>query len=272
MIRRLVFSLSVVALLGATAPAAPGPPLTRLQQDILDRYLTALGKGNYPAAFALLSADGRRYFASADNYASVFRADHFKIGRHKVLRTASAGARGVFVVVSEDIEFFDYAHQSPATATAHVDYGLLNENGTVRVKDPYHPWRVIVPEKASNEVDKLRVTLRKISFFTGRVELIVNFANYGDQTVTLLPYGRSVLHDQGGEAYHLITTKLESLTDKNLYLGLRLAGSGQYTGALTFFTPDRFAPKTLSLTVAPQLRDGADAPFSVDLPPVTVGS
>ena len=270
MIKRLLFFLPILALIGA-APAPPGPPLGKLQRDILDRYITALGSGNYPAAFALLSSDEQRYFATADNFASVFRADHFKIGRYKVLRTSSAGARGVLVVVSENIEFFDYAHQSPATATARVDYGLLNESGSVKIKDPYHPWRVVVPNNASADVNKLRVTVRKISFFTGRVEFIVNFANYGDETVTLLPYGRSVLKDQSSAPYHLIATKLESLTDKNLYLGLRLAGSGQYTGALTFFTPDRFRPKSLSLTLAPQLRDGADAPFSVDLPAIPVG-
>jgi len=272
MIRHALFLLSILALLGAAAPVPAGPPLSAAQRDALERYIGALGHGDYPAAFALLSADERKYFGNADNYASVFKADRFKIGRHHVLRTASAGARGVLVVVSEDIAFFDHAHQAPGSATARVNYGLLDEQGSVRVKDPYHPWRAVVPEKAMTETDKLRVTVRKVSFFTGRVEFIVNFANYGDETVTLLPYGRSVLHDQSGTAHQLIATKLESLTDRRLYLGLRLAGSGQYTGALTFFTPDRFTPKTLTLTVAPNLRDGAEAPFSVDLPPIAIGS
>jgi hypothetical protein len=35
---------------------------------------------------------------------------------------------------------------------------------------------------------------------------------------------------------------------------------------MTFATPDRFTPKTLGVTVAPLLADGADAPFSVALP------
>jgi hypothetical protein len=86
--------------------------------------------------------------------------------------------------------------------------------------------------------------------------------------VTLLPYGRSILHDDEGRAYHLIETKLPGLTDRNLRLGLRLPGDAQYTGSLTFATPDRFVPKSLTLTLSPQLRDGADAPFEVDLPPI----
>ena len=71
MIRRVFFSLSILALLGATPQSTSGPSLSAVQKDVLDRYIKALGSGNYPAAFALLSADGRRYFASADNYASV---------------------------------------------------------------------------------------------------------------------------------------------------------------------------------------------------------
>ncbi len=262
MIRRIAVALALVATLGA---APSGPPLSAVQRSVLDRYLDALGHGRYVEAFALLSSDERRYFQNPENFGSVFSADRFKIGKHRVLRTMSAGARGVVAVVSEDIEFYDFAHAATATATARVDYALLNDHGSVRVKDPYHPWRVVVPQKMSAETDRLRVTIRKISFFTGRVELVINFANFGGETVTLLPYLRSVLHDESGTPYHLIATKLTTLTDKQLYLGLRLPASGQYTGALTFFTPDRFRPKTLSLTVAPQLRDGADQPFSVDL-------
>lgn len=266
MIRSLILAPVLVALLGASPATPDGPPLSAAQRAVLDRYLDALGHARYAQAFALLSADERRYFQNADNYASVFGAEHLKIGKHRVQRTMGGGPRGVVAVVSEDIEFYDYAHAATATATARVDYGLINERGTIRVKDPYHPWRVVVPEKMSAEVDRLRVTVRKISFFTGRVELVVNFANFGAETVTLLPYLRSVLHDEGGGPYHLIATRLSTLTDKQLYLGLRLPASGQYSGALTFFTPDRFRPKSLSLTIAPQLRDGADQPFSVDLP------
>jgi hypothetical protein len=45
-----------------------------------------------------------------------------------------------------------------------------------------------------------------------------------------------------------------------------LPSDAQYTGALTFLTPNRLTSKSLSLILAPQLRDGADAPFEVDLP------
>jgi len=256
---------------GATPPPSAGVALSAVQRQVLDRYLDALGSGRYADAFAVLSGDERRYFGNADNFASVFQGDRLKIGSRKVLEVKKVPKRGVFVIVSEKVEFYDYIHSGTVAATARVDYGLMNENGTVRIKDPYHPWRVVVPANAKAEVDKLVVTVRKISFFTGTVEIVMSFANLGDETVTLLPYGRSVLRDQSGTVYQLAETKLSSLTDKTLYEGLCLAASGQYTGALTFFTPSRFTPKSLNLTVAPQLRDGADQPFSVDLPTIPIG-
>jgi len=270
MIRRCFSLAALLALLGAASPppAPPAPSLSGTQRSALDRYLGAIGIGNYADAFRLLTEPERRYFASADNFASAFKTDQFKVARYKLLRVAAAPPQGVVAIVSEDVEFFDHAHQTTATATARVAYGLVDEGGNVRIKDPGHPWHAIAPANLTAEVDGLRITVRKISFFTGRVEFLLTFANHGDNAVTLLPYGRSLLHDEGGAAYHLIETKLATLTDRNLRRGLLLAGSAQYTGALTFFTPDRFTPKTLKLTVGKELRDGADAPFEVVMPPI----
>ncbi len=268
MISRLL-ALTLAALLVGASPS-PSPALNAAQRGALDRYITSLGSGHYTDAFRLLTADERRYFGNDVNFGSVFQADKLKIGRYRVVRVEDAGALGVLAVVSESVDFFDHAHQVSGTATARVAYGLVNERGGVRIKDPYHPWRAFDPTAASAEVDQLRVAVRKVSFFTGRVEFLITFENLGEGDVTLLPYGRSVLRDDGGTVYHLIETKLPSLTDRNLRLGLRLASSGQYTGALTFFTPDRFAPKSLALSIGRELRDGADAPFSVDLPAIAV--
>ena len=218
----------------------------------------------------MLSASERRYFLTAQNFGSVFAADKLTIGKYQVLRVEPAGSLGVVAVVSEKISFIDHGHQVTATATARVAYGLVNEGGAVRVKDPYKPWKAFVPADAAAEVEKLRVIVRKVSFFTGRVEMLITFINRGEGEVTLLPYGRSVLRDDAGKPYRLVDTKLSGLTDRNLRLGLPLASSAEYTGALTFFTPDRFTPRSLSLTIAPNLRDGDDAPFEVPLPAIAV--
>jgi hypothetical protein len=73
-----------------------------------------------------------------------------------------------------------------------------------------------------------------------------------------------VLRDASGTAYHPVATRLSALTDKTLYMGLRLPSSAEYTGFITFATPDRFRPRSLRLSLAPALADGADAPFSLD--------
>ena len=59
-------------------------------------------------------------------------------------------------------------------------------------------------------------------------------------------------------------------TDRRLFLGVRLASDEQMTGVLSFASPrldDR--PRRFSLTVAPNLRDGSDAPFALDVANVT---
>jgi hypothetical protein len=82
-----------------------------------------------------------------------------------------------------------------------------------------------------------------------------------------LPYGRSTLRDAKGTVFHPIATRLPALTDKALYLGLRLPSSAEYTGFITFATPDRFQPASLRLSLAPALSDGGDAPFALDFAP-----
>jgi len=267
-LRHAALALAVALLGASTAP--PGVPLSAQQRSTLYGYLGALQRGDYAAAFALLSHAEQRYFGNAKNYASGFVADGLKIlSFHPVGITPFPG--GVVVSVDEGFQFIDPGHRVPVKAKGRVDYGVLKEAGGFRIKDPSHPWLAIVPKNATVTQDGLRVTVNKVSFFTGRVEVMMTFANLADTTVTLLPYGRSVLHDAAGSVYQPIQTTLPGLTDRNLRLGLRLPSDAQYTGALTFLTPNRFTPKSLSLTLAPQLRDGADAPFEVNLP-IDLGS
>jgi hypothetical protein len=274
LVRFAALCCSLVFLAGAAppaavpAPAASGSALSRLtpaQRVVFEAYLGALTRSDYPAAFALLTREEQRYFQSPQNFASGFLADGLKIFSHQAIGLTPFRG-GVVVSVNEEFQFTDPGHGIPVKAKGRVDYGLINEDGQVRIKDPSHPWLAVVPKNATVTQDGLRVTVNKVSFFTGRVEVMLTFANIADTTVTLLPYGRSVLHDAAGNAYHPIETKLPGLTDRNLRLGLRLPSDAQYTGALTFLTPNRLTSKSLSLILAPQLRDGADAPFEVDLP------
>jgi len=265
--RRAAVACAAFALATATlAPALVAAALSNAQRDVLTRYLAALRDERYPAAFALLTDAERRYFGTAANFASGFTADRLRIHSFRILASTTDPARGTVAIVSERIAFFDPAHEAQASATAKVAYGLIPGARGPRVKDAFHPWRALAPDGLSARVSGVSVDVRKISFFTGRVEVVVTFANRGDATVTLLPYGRSLLRDDAGAAYQPIATKLPGLTDRTLYTGLRLAPSSRYTGVMAFATPDRYTPKSLTFTFAPALLDGGDAPFELDVP------
>lgn len=264
---------SLSALLAASlfpSAAHAAAPLSMEEKRVLSAYVGALQHERYADAFRLLTGVERSYFANATNFASIFKADDVKIAKFHIIGSRDAGSLGVLGLVSENISFLDQAHQTTGTATVTVPYGLVPSGNTYLIKDPFHPWKAFRPEGIDVTASGLRVTVRKVSFFAGRIEVLLTFANIGDGFVTLLPYGRSVLRDDAGRVFHPIATKVSGLTDKQLYLGLRLASSSRYTGALNFATTSKQTMHRLELTVAPMLRDGADAPFDVALPEIAV--
>jgi hypothetical protein len=254
------------------APNAAAAALPAPERAVLDRYLSALAHADYRKAFALLSDDEQRYFQNPANFASVYAADRFKIDDYQIIGSKREPA-GSFVIVSERFEYFDHAHQTPAAATAHVPYGIVaGKRGDLRVADRLHPWRAVAPADASATLGDVRVIVRKVSFFTGRVEVVATFQNLGEKVVTWLPYLRSVLRDDSGRTYRPLETSRPGLMDRTLFTGLRLVPGSQYTGAITFTTPDRFTPKHLSASFGPALLDGADEPFSLYLTAFSVGA
>ncbi len=267
--------LSAAFAMGVLAFAAAPPSkaaLTSPERAVLVRYLDALTHERYDAAFALLSAPEQRYFASAKNFATSFSADRLHIDRYRVIGSSTVAHAGTVAIVSEHVRFFDHAKDSVGTLDANVRYGVVPGAHGPAIKDPFHPWHAVAPSGVEIEKDGIRATVRKVSFFTGRVEVIVTFANYGSTPVTVLPYGRTVLRDDAGRSYVPLATKLPGLTDRTLYEGLLLAPSARYTGALTFATVDRFTPKTLGITFAPIVADGGDAPFDLTVPSFDVGA
>jgi hypothetical protein len=260
-------SVLCVALLGA-APAQPlryGPVPHNAQTAAVQRYVDALRGGRYDAAFALLADDERKYFGDVASYRSVFDADGFALKSAKIVG-ARGDDRGRVYFVRERVGFVDHANDKRTEISAIVPLGVLPEHGALHVKDPGKPYRAFA-SSSSAESAKLRVTVKKVDFFPDRIDVVVTFANFGDGFVTALPYGKSVLRDDRGGVYRILAIKNWSITDKRLYQGVRLAPNAQYTGSLAFTAP-RFGDvkRAWSLTVAPQLRDGADLPFDVTVP------
>ncbi len=265
---RLLAGSIVVA--ATTSPTIGDAKLTSPQRDALVHYLSDLEHREYAGAFGRLSADERRYFRSAHNLEAVFTADRVRLAAFTVVASTSAGTRGAIAVVRERVSFFDHAHQRADTLTANVRYGIVPGTQGFAIKDPFHPWYAFAPAAATARANGIRVWIRKLSFYTGRVAVLATFANTSDRTVTILPYGRSLVRDDTGRTHAPIRSRLPGLTDATLYKGLLLPPSAQYTGEITFFTADRFRPKYLRITFAPALVDGADAPFEWTLPVLPV--
>jgi hypothetical protein len=273
---RFVAAIVMIALFaaprGALAASSSSSHLDPAAKSVLVAYVTALRDAHYADAFKLLTLTERTYFKTAGNFGSIFTADDLRIQSFRVIASRSEGALGTLALVSENIHFLDHAHQTQGSATVTVPYGLVHAGDGWAIKDPFHPWKAFRPAGIQTTVSGLRVDVRKVSFFAGRIEMLLTFTNGDPGFVSILAYLRTVLRDQYGAVYHPLATKFPALTDRRLYEGLRLAADARYTGALNFQVPAHLAPKRLTLTIAPVLRDGADAPFEVDLPPIDVPS
>lgn len=261
---RTALASCALALLGAAPPAAPsyGPVPAGPQTAFVKRYVDALRTGQYDAAYAMLSDDERAYFGSAAAYRSVFDADGFTIAAARIVG-ARGDERGRVYFVREQVGFVDHARDARRRADVTVPIGVLPAAGGLRIKDPGKPYRAFASTSAAG-ASGLHVTVKKMEFFEDRIAIVVTFANLGDRFITVLPYGKSVLRDDKGGVYRILALKNWAVTDKHLYEGVPLAPNAQYTGSLTF-TASRLDPlsRTWSLTVAPALADGADAPFDV---------
>ena len=174
--------------------------------------------------------------------------------------------RGRVYFVREQIAFVDHADDSRREIDATVPIGVLPEHGALHVKDPGKPYRAFASE-SSVEASGLRATVKKVDFFPDRIDVVVTFTNVGDNFVTVLPYGKSVLRDDRGGVYRILATKDWTVTDKRLFQGIPLAPNSRYTGSLAFSSARLGDLKrNWSLTLAPALRDGADEPFELTIP------
>ena len=262
--RRALFAFSF--LLCAAAPLSDGLPAR--QQAVLRNYLDALAHQDYPRAYGALTRSEQQYFRNAANYASVFRVDGWTLQSYHIQK-ARGNERGRVVFVSERIHSMDVVHGRTVDAGVVVPYGLVPEGGATRIKDRFHPWKALAPTARANE-SGLRVEVLKVAFYAHYIEIVVRFVNTSDGFITVLPFGRTVLHDEAKQRYRLIESRDWSMTDKQLFLGLRLAGYAQYTGTLRFESPLNVAATQLFLTLAPALREGSNEPFAITLPPLAV--
>jgi len=269
MSRSIAAAAAAVVLLAAAAPARLDAVPAGPQTAVVRRYVDALAAQQYAAAFALLDPAARAYFRNAQNFASGFTADGFAIASYIFVGTRG-NARFRLYFAREAIRLRDPARDVAASATVTVPYGVIGADANARIKDLGRPWRAFAAPVSATAAG-LRVTVKKVSFYQHAIACVVTFANVGDGFLTLLPYGRSVLRDDAGHVYRPIRNTTSWLdTDRRLFLGVHLAADAEITGVLSFSSPrldDR--ARRFTLTVASNLRDGADAPFALDVPGIT---
>ncbi|MGH7662604.1 MAG: hypothetical protein ACRENA_17010 [Vulcanimicrobiaceae bacterium] len=271
MIRRWpIATAAVILLLQMHAVfAAPSSPAANAALS----YASALASGDYAKAYGLLASESQRYFASLDNFRSVWTADRFSGTRAEVLK-ASPAHGGALVMVREKIAFFNHGTQRMAQGTITTPYTVIRERGAYRVVDGGHPYRSIVPSGiVAGDSGGVRVIVRELAFYPRRIEVTLTFENDSNGFVTFLPYGRTLLRD-GTARYHPLATRDWLLTDRQLFLGLRLAADARYTGQINFAVTSRAGDgaHAFALVVAPALPAGADRPEEFRLPPIIVPS
>lgn len=274
-VRPVAALLATLALLAASPlpKSSPSPQPVKLfpapnnaQTATVKRYVEAQKAGKYADAFALLNPAAKTYFRNADNYASVFTTDKLRIVSYSIGGVV-AGGNDAFRLyfVKEAANFHDPSHDVTLATTFTLPLGVLGNGAAARIKDLGKPWKAFA-STATQTVNGLRVEVRKVAYYDTYVSLVVVFANLGDSFVTLLPYGRTALRDETGAVYPIIALKNWAVTDRRLYLGMRLAPNAQYAGAMSFTIPKRDDIKhRFTLTVSPTLRDGTDEPFALDV-------
>jgi hypothetical protein len=237
-----------------------GPPTV-----VMKHYLEAIQRKDYPRAFALLDPTQRAYYRNAQNFSTVFTADDLALRSFNVFGTRH-DKRGYAYFVNENVSLRDYATAATITHDISAVYGVFPiGGGAYGVRDSTYPWRQVVPGTSAT-VDNLKVTVQRLEFYERRIEAVVTFTNVGTESVTLLPYKKTVLSDDAGDEFRPIETDDWRLTDKRLFLEPRLGPNSRVTGILNFQTArldDK--PRTFSLTVGPNLREGGDEPFAVTI-------
>lgn len=255
-------ALLAIGLLGAAPTPSASTIPKNAQTALIERYLDAQRGARYDVAYGLLVDSERTYFGDAASYRSVFDADGVVLESSRLIG-AEGNTNGRVYFVRERLTYVDHATDLRRELEATVPLGVIREHGVLHVKDPGKPYRAFASVSKFDQ-SNLRITVKKVEFFPDRIDVVVTFANVGDNLVTVLPYNKSVLRDDRGGVYRILAVKNWAITDKQLFEGVPLAPNAQYTGWLAFSAVrlDK-VQRRWSLTVAPALREGSNAPFDV---------
>lgn len=260
--RRVLAALLIVLLPLSARASAPNTS----QAAAVQRYLHALARADYDAAYAQLSNQSRRYYGNEKNYASWFRALHADVRRLRIVRAA-----GNAVDVEGLARLLDVTQGRDNDARFRARFTVLRENGALHIEDRSRPRKIVVPASAQS-ANGVRAIAREVAFYPRRIALTVTLVNTDSGFATFLPYNKTVLTDQTDTVYPLLVSQDWNTTDKALFLGMRLAGNAEYTGVMNFRIPGGANPRELHVEIAPVVREGGPlTPFALTLPAIATG-
>jgi len=268
-VKRILMLVSAAVLMGASPAPSPAPSPDPGAIAAVTQYVRAVSRGDFSAAYDLLTVSQQRYFLNAKNFASNAQAAGYTIRRYAVAGTRSHGSI-VEVVVRQDVSFLDITSRRKVNGTVREPYFALRENGAWRVKQLYQPWKSYAPN-ASGSAAGVEVVVDRVEFYDERVRVDCTIRNLGTTPVQVLPLGKTTLDDGSGAKIPAMNEMTFPLNDLGFYEGLRLYPGRQAAGYINFaVSGKKDETQAFTLTVGPAIHDAAEQTFTIMVGPFSL--
>jgi hypothetical protein len=260
-----------IAVLLTFAVASP-EPTPRQSPDpaaiaAVSSYMDATSRGDFAAAFGLLTSQQQSYFGNARNLASNAQASGFVIHKYKIIGQLSHGAI-VEAMVEQNVQFLDIATGKSIPGIVREPYFALRENGAWRVKELYQPWKSYAPNIAGG-AQGIEVEVNRIEFYDKRIRLDCTIRNKSTVGVQVLPLARTTLDDGSGAKIPAMNDATFPLNDTGFFEGMHLQPGKAAVGFINFPIASRNdQDQTFTLSLAPAIADGADQMFNISVGPI----
>jgi hypothetical protein len=264
-----ILAVAALALLAIGATPAPTPRQSPDPAAIaaVSSFVAASARGDFDAAFAMLTAEQQRYFGNARNLASNSHASGFVIHSYKVIGQLSHGAI-VEAMVEQHASFVEIANGKTIAGVVREPYFALRENGAWRVKELYQPWKSYAPN-VSGSAQGIEVVVKRIEFYDKRLRLDCTVRNTGSVGVQVLPLAKTTLDDGSGAKIAAMNDASFPLNDMGFFEGMHLQPGHEAAGFINFPIAQKTdADQTLSVTLTPAIADGAEQTFSIVIGPI----
>ena len=260
---------TIAAAAIALAPAAPAAAVAvdPAAVDAVKRYVAAIAKPDFDAAYALLTPAQQHYFRNARNFASNYTTTGFRVLAFAIGHAVAHSKNLAQVNVSETASYHDVAAARDATMQITETYFAIRTNGAWGVKEIYEPWKSYAPNAAGRS-DGLIVFVDRIEFFDRRVQVDCTLRNMGSKPVQVLPLLQSKL-TIGNVTVPALDSADFPLNDRQFFEGARIYPLHQVVGYLNFpWASHDDADLSANLLIGPAVEDGASAPVHVRIGPI----